>query len=117
MGHPLAQMLMDLAALVMSQSTRLGVLSRALDESGRVLSHVRALEAGAPFEQRNLVLVQACEMLVSTLQARRAYTTEASQDYDILLRPQLVQLVKDFVNCVSAKENKTRRAAGPWSSR
>ena len=76
------QLLSDLASLVMLRASRLGLLSRSLEEMARVGKQLQALEAGEPFSSQ-LVLQQASQALVTTLRAARAYAPQdLSASYD-----------------------------------
>lgn len=73
----------DLASLVMLRASRLGLLSRSLEEMARVSKQLQALEAGEPLSSRQLVLQQASQALVTSLRAARAYAPEdLSASYD-----------------------------------
>ncbi|CAJ1411090.1 unnamed protein product, partial [Effrenium voratum] len=110
------QLLSDLAVLVMLRASRLGLLSRSLEELSRVQVQVQALEAGEPLESRRLLLAQASASLAATLRSKRAYAPgdlEGSYDprflafeftRNLLLRENQVNLVQDFISTLENKE-------------
>lgn len=109
------QLLSDLASLVMLRASRLGVLSRSLEELNRVRVQVQALEGGASLEQRRLLLSQASATLAQTLRSKRAYApSDLEGSYDprflafeftrnLLLRDNQVSLVQDFITTLTSE--------------
>ncbi|CAJ1357239.1 unnamed protein product [Effrenium voratum] len=116
LGDQELQLLSDLAVLVMLRASRLGLLSRSLEELSRVQVQVQALEAGEPLESRRLLLAQASASLAATLRSKRAYAPgdlEGSYDprflafeftRNLLLRENQVNLVQDFISTLENKE-------------